>query len=218
MVAGGIVAVAGYLVLAAFLIGFGFLLRDVLLPGSIARWDRGNIRFLVDGRPEWNSWSDLGTLLADAGPVIAMSAVIIGLSLVKRWYRVAGLVFVGVCLEGLLYLTGSRIVHRMRPAVPRFEHLPADTSYPSGHTAAAVVLYFVVAVVVANATTNRFLRTIAWVPFVVFPALVAVSRMYRGMHFATDTVVGYLIGIGCIAVALLTVRVAGVVADRRAAR
>ena len=169
MVAGGIVAVAGYLMLAAVLVGFGFLFRDVLLPGALARWDRGNIRFLVEGRPEWNSWSDIGTLLADAGPVIAVSAVIIGLSLVKRWYRVVGLMFVGICLEGLLYLTGSGIVHRLRPAVPRFEQLPADTSYPSGHTAAAVVLYFVVGVLVANATTNRFLRAIAWLPFIVAP-------------------------------------------------
>ena len=100
--------------------------------------------------------------------------------------------------------------------MPRLEALPADTSYPSGHTAAAVVLYFVVAVLVANATTNRVLRTLGWVPFVIVPVLVAISRMYRGMHFATDTMAGYLMGIGCIAIALLSVRVAGVVAERRA--
>ena len=45
---------------------------------------------------------------------------------------------------------------------------------------------------------------------------VATSRMYRGMHHPIDAFAGMLLGIGCLAVALVAVRVYGIVADRRA--
>jgi len=38
------------------------------------------------------------------------------------------------------------------------------------------------------------------------PIVVALSRMYRGMHYASDVTAGALVGLGCIAVAIVSVR------------
>jgi membrane-associated phospholipid phosphatase len=96
-----------------------------------------------------------------------------------------------------------------------FEDLPRNMSYPSGHTAAALVLYGSIAITVWNATRNRLARALALVAAIVFPAIVAISRMYRGMHNPTDTMAGYAIGVGCLVVAIFAVRVGGVVAECR---
>ena len=45
---------------------------------------------------------------------------------------------------------------------------------------------------------------------------VGLSRMYRGMHFATDVFAGIFLGVACLVVATLTVRaVSRAVAARR---
>jgi len=53
---------------------------------------------------------------------------------------------------------------------------------------------------------------------VVVPIVVALSRIYRGMHHPTDAIAGFLMGAGCVVVALLAVRTTGVVAARRSTR
>jgi undecaprenyl-diphosphatase len=217
-VAAGIVALAGYAALAALVVGFGHLFVDVVLPGAVNRWDHSVVRALVEGRPEWDTWSDVGTLLADALPVIVMAVAVLGIAFAKRWFAAAGVLFFALSTQGALYLTGSRAVPRNRPPVGQFEDLPVDTSYPSGHVAAALVLYVSIALLVWNATRNRFARAVACIPAILFPPLVAVSRMYRGMHNPTDVMAGYILGILCLVVAVFAVRVGGAVSDRRTAR
>jgi len=47
------------------------------------------------------------------------------------------------------------------------------------------------------------------------PVIVALSRMYRGMHHPLDTLAGVLIGIAALSLALLLTRVTGYVDRRR---
>ena len=47
------------------------------------------------------------------------------------------------------------------------------------------------------------------------PPLVALARMYRGMHHPTDALAGMLLGIGALLLALLAARAAGAVSERR---
>jgi undecaprenyl-diphosphatase len=108
------------------------------------------------------------------------------------------------------------VIHRHRPLVQQLEQRRQDASYPSGHTAAAVVLYFLIAVVVTMYVTNALTRRVAWAAVVVVPVVVALSRIYRGMHHPTDAVAGALMGVGCVVVALLAVRTASVVTALRA--
>jgi membrane-associated phospholipid phosphatase len=58
------------------------------------------------------------------------------------------------------------------------------------------------------------LRAAIWLVAIAIPLLVALARMYRGMHHPTDVTAGLLIGIGCIVVALTAARVAGAAARK----
>jgi membrane-associated phospholipid phosphatase len=114
----------------------------------------------------------------------------------------------------------TAVVHRQRPFVEQLEQRRQGASFPSGHTAAAVVLYSSIAIVATVlATSARPLTTrVAWAAVVVVPVVVALSRIYRGMHHPTDAIAGFLMGAGCVVVALLAVRTAGVVAEHRSQR
>ena len=124
----------------------------------------------------------------------------------------AALVFLGVChLAGwddelwsagvALAVTGVVVgklmatIQRPFPPDPVCLTDGADTvatSFPSGH-AAAVTVYAMTA------------RRSAVLPFgivAVLAGLIAVSRVYLGTHYASDTIVGVLIGIGAFLVAV----------------
>jgi undecaprenyl-diphosphatase len=77
------------------------------------------------------------------------------------------------------------------------------------------VLYFSIAAVVTYFASSTLARRFVWAAVVVVPVIVALSRIYRGMHNPTDAIAGLIMGIGCVCVALLAVRTAGVVAERR---
>lgn len=63
--------------------------------------------------------------------------------------------------------------------------LPPTSSFPSGHTAAAVCLFGGIAVIVCRATAAWW-RYLVVALAVVLVLAVATSRLYRGAHYPTD--------------------------------
>jgi undecaprenyl-diphosphatase len=157
----------------------------------------------------------VGSGLAETLTVVTVGLILTGFLVVKRAWPAAGLVVLSLVLEITAYLAVTNVVHRQRPFVQQLEVRREGASFPSGHTAAAVVLYFLIAVVVTMYVSNALARRIAWAAVVVVPIIVAFCRIYRGMHHPTDAVAGVLMGAGCVAVALLAVRTAVVVANDR---
>lgn len=212
---GALTGAVGYVVLAGAMVGLGVLLTDVLLPGSLQHWDVGVIHYLIRGRPDLNRWSVAGSYLAEFATVLVVFPLMLALCWFKGWRRLAAYLAVSICLEGLVYVTTTYFVVRQRPPVHRLEHLIAADSFPSGHVAASVVMWVGFAVLVWTATSNRALRAAAATFAAFAPVVVALSRMYRGMHYPTDAMAGYLMGWGCVLVGYLVVRNAGVVAAQR---
>jgi undecaprenyl-diphosphatase len=216
--AGALVAGIGYVVLAACAVGIGFLLTDVILPGSVQRWDTSVVRTLADARPDFDTPTLVGSYLAEFATVLVVGGIGVAIALWRRWFRLAVFYVTAICIEGAVYVTATYFVSRTRPHVPRLEHLIVTDSYPSGHVAAGVVLWCFLALLVWNATHNRWIRGAAIVVAAAAPVIVALSRMYRGMHHPTDVIVGYAIGWGCVLVGYLAVRAAWEAAERHRAR
>ena len=79
-------------------------------------------------------------------------------------------------------------------------------SFPSGHVAAAVVLYGLLAFLLTRRMRSAAGRAAVWTVAVMVPFVVATSRLYREMHHFSDVVAGALIGLGALAVAALVAR------------
>jgi membrane-associated phospholipid phosphatase len=217
-VAALIVAIVGWVVVAAAIIGLGLLLVHVLLHGGFGTWDEDVVRSLAGDRTgPLTDASWVGSGLAETLTVVAVGLGLTGFLLVKRAWPAAALVVLSLVLEITMYFAVTTAVHRQRPFVVQLERRRQGASFPSGHTAAAVVLYFLIAVVVTMYVTNALTRRIVWTAAVLVPVIVACSRIYRGMHHPTDAAAGALMGVGCVVVALLAVRTAVGVAQRRRA-
>lgn len=196
------VGAAGYLVLASILVGIGLSLTHGLLQGPLGRWDESvNDWFLAQRTPILNDWSHAGSLIAMTGTVVAIAAVVvIGLALRRRW-RDAGFLVLALTIEVSVFLTTTFVVNRSRPTVPRLEPSPPTSSFPSGHTAAAVALYVGLALLLSPHLPRPALKVLLWIVAVAIPVGVALARVYAGMHHTTDVIAGGLLGLGALVVA-----------------
>ena len=203
------VAVGGYVVVAALMIGLGFLITDLLESGPIGRGDADATSWLADHRTAGlDGLTKLVSLSADTIGAISIALVVaVVLAIGRRWQAIAALV-VGLVLELLVFLTANYVVGRPRPDVHQLGSEPSTSSFPSGHTAATMVIYLLVAVVVTASTARLIWRALAWTAVVVMPAAVGFARVYRGMHHPIDVLAGALMGVAVLAVALVAVRAA----------
>jgi len=101
------------------------------------------------------------------------------------WVRVTVLAIpCGLALNALL----KEVVRRPRP-VYEFPLVTLDTfSFPSGHTAAATLLYGVLGAYLVQRARRRGARAAIAAGAAALIALVGFSRMYLGAHYLTDVV------------------------------
>jgi undecaprenyl-diphosphatase len=111
-----------------------------------------------------------------------------------------------LALEVTVFITASFVVDRGRPPISQLDSIPPTSSYPSGHTAAAVAFYGAIAIIVFWHTRNRVARSVAVAAAILLPVIVGSSRMYRGMHHLSDVAVGATIGLLSLLVTYAVVR------------
>ena len=204
--AAGLTALSGYVVVAALLIAFGLAVTGWLDSNAIGRLDDSVTRWLAAHRVgSLDAVTSLVSRSADTvGAIGVASVVAAGLAVARRWRWIAALVL-GLVLELAVFLTVNLVVDRPRPEVERIASTPSTSSFPSGHTAAATVIYVLIACCVTVATTRRVIRSVAWITAALMPVAVGFSRVYRGLHHPIDVIVGVVMGLGVLAVALAAV-------------
>jgi membrane-associated phospholipid phosphatase len=216
ILAGSAVAVAGYVVMTVLLVGLGLLLTHYLVDGPVGRWDDSVNRWFVDQRTQTlNDLTVWGSFLGDTLTVIVIAAVAVAILAIGRfWSRIAFLVG-ALLIEVTTFVTTAFLVERPRPKVPHLDAVPPTSSFPSGHTAASIVLYVGLALIVTSLVRNVLVRVLVWSLAVALPVAVAFSRLYRGMHHPTDVIASVIGAAGCLTFALLATRTGAVVAERR---
>ena len=200
--------VVSFVVVAAALIGLGLLLVAEILPEGLATWDRSIATWFVAQRtPTLNTATEIGSMLGSTFVVVGI-AIVVGIALaLRRHWREVGFLAAALLIEVGSFLAATFVVDRPRPTVPQLDIAPPTSSYPSGHTAAALVLYVGIAIVVWTLTDNRVLRVLFWALAAMVPIVVALSRLYRGMHHASDVVASVLLAAASVACAVMVTRV-----------
>jgi membrane-associated phospholipid phosphatase len=182
--------------LIALMVGLGYLVTEVLPSTAIGKWDAEVPRRLVGYRQqEGVSESKLITSLSETPTIVALTAIA---AAVFRWkfgrWRESLVVIYAVVGETSIFMATTLLIDRPRPSVPKLDAAPPTSSFPSGHTAAAVCFYGSVAAIILWHTRHRWIKAVAVFVCAAVPLSIAVSRVYRGMHYPTDVLVGMLLG------------------------
>ncbi|MGW6500458.1 phosphatase PAP2 family protein [Nonomuraea angiospora] len=173
---------------------------------AILAWPTGEAsmsRSLAAGRtPLWNTLTDFGSSLSDTPYIVALTAIAaIGFRLLYRRWRESIFLVAAVWGQSLIFLATTEAVGRHRPPVEHIDPAPPTSSFPSGHVSAAVAFYCGLALVLTTHVRNRVLQVLIWALGIAAPLAVALSRLYRGMHFLSDVIWGALLGAGCVVMA-----------------
>lgn len=151
--------------------------------------------------------TDVGSGFSDTLTVVAVIAIVAVAMLYgwRRWKEPLVLM-TALLLEVSSFVTIAYLVGRDRPPIGQLDASPPTSGFPSGHTAAAVALYFGIALIVHWRTTDRTARGLAVALAIFAPVTVALSRMYRGMHYLTDVTAGAVLGATCLAIAVWIIK------------
>jgi membrane-associated phospholipid phosphatase len=207
-----------YLALAAATTVVGLAFTS-WLPTGLADTDARPVEWMAEHRtPFLDALSFVGSEISGGFVIPALVGAIVILSAFQRRWLLAGFVLAAIVLESATYRTTVFFVDRDRPDVPQLEGLPEDASFPSGHVAASIAVYSGFAVLLTSRMTSKRAKALVWAGALVVPPIVAISRMYRGMHHPLDALAGVFIGIAALMLALLLARITGVVARRHEVR
>ncbi|MEV5803581.1 diacylglycerol kinase family protein [Streptomyces collinus] len=182
---------------AALMVGLGLLITGparTLWP--LTAEDRVNESFV---RLRTGTLTTLSSIASEAGNTLTVIAVTLVSCLclllvprLPRW-RQAAFLALAVSLQSLVFLVITVAVDRHRPHVHRLDGSLPTSSYTSGHTGAATALYGGLAVLALSRLRGPW-RAVVGCLLCALPLLVAVARLYRGMHHPTDVVGGLVNG------------------------
>ncbi|WP_166268572.1 bifunctional DedA family/phosphatase PAP2 family protein [Marinobacter caseinilyticus] len=149
--------------------------------------------FFVELRhPLFDPFALAMTSLGDIWPLVAGAALAIATFLFRGYYAAALHIALGLALTALM-VTGLKEGFAIaRPDLVAIK--PASWSFPSGHATGITVFMALTASFVAREFHNR-LRWRFYLLFSLPVLLVAISRMYLGVHWLSDVVGGILLGL-----------------------
>lgn len=182
--------------MVALLLGAGLVLLtlDVIRGGAAIRLDH-RVLALTPGRGNGPVLPDLLAfgVVQLATPALSVAVVCaVTMALCLRTGRWAPLLLAGpaIAVMSTTVLLGKGLISRTAPDVPGM--LGGDGSYPSGHTATALVCAGVAAELVSRLRPPR--RTLAWAAAAVWTGLVVTSLLWLHFHWLSDVVGSLLLG------------------------
>lgn len=183
--------------------GLGFLsIADEVAEGETRALDLAVLRALRVGGspreligPEW-----LHIAAADVtalGSVAVLSLVILLafalLASLRRWAE--GLLLVAGAGGGVMISQGLKLVfERERPELAYRAVEAANASFPSGHAMLSAVVFLTLGVLAARFADRRRVKVLAVGAAVLVSLLVGASRVYLGVHWASDVLAGWCVG------------------------
>ena len=196
------------LLVAVAIAMFAALAEEVLAAGELAAFDLAFAQALHDtSRASWRHTfavvSSLGTREALTGATV----VVTGALLIRRERLAAAGWIAAQAGGGLLNRGLKEAFARARPEFADPVLAESSWSFPSGHAMGTFILFGVGSYLLVRNTRSWTTAVVAVTLSVSWCAVMAFSRLYLGVHYASDVVAGLLAGVAWVAVCVSALEV-----------
>jgi membrane-associated phospholipid phosphatase len=202
----GAALLAGSAAVAGLAAGFTAVLEDVLEGDGIAGVDQPTTGWVAAHRDLWLTKAlRVITAIGDPIPLAALAALCCAAVVWRyRSWLPAALALGGVGGIALVILVAKALVIRDRPHIS-FAVLAEDGySFPSGHAAGATAIALFSAWMLTRwLITSWPARVIVWSVATGLAVVIGFSRVYLGVHFVSDVVAGWLLGMSWAGIVML---------------
>jgi membrane-associated phospholipid phosphatase len=194
----GVELVGGLLVLTVAAWVFGAVAEDVVEGDT--RLDTRLADWLHDhASPGWTTFFEGVTFLGNV-PTLAAVALASAVVLASK-RRIAELQLLLLAAVGTQILTlGLKLgFERERPFFPDPLATESSYSFPSGHASVSLAVYGTIGFILARHLDDRRAQIASLAAAAVLVGLVGFSRLYLGVHFLSDVVAGFSVGLAWVA-------------------
>ena len=146
--------------------------------------------------PEWSE--EIARDVTALGSKTLLTFIVLavaGFLFLKKQYAQGWLIIL-VSLAGVLLGTGLKMFFvRERPDLVPHLSSAYNTSFPSGHTMMSAVIYISLAAMLSFFQKTRRVKFYSITIALVATFLVGLSRIYLGVHYPTDVLAGWAVGL-----------------------
>jgi undecaprenyl-diphosphatase len=166
-----------------------------LIEGDVGTMDSAILLAVAKKRTPWLTIAAVDvTALGSITLVILFSAFTLVVLLVLRDRMGALQLLAASAGAGILTIVTKDFIERIRPAEAQQLIVVPGFSYPSGHSVSTSALYLTIAIVAARYVQHSGARAAIFLAVSAVLIMVGASRVYLGVHYATDVVSGISLG------------------------
>jgi undecaprenyl-diphosphatase len=188
----------------------GFLTLLVLLrAGALSRLDTGILQAMAATGSHAMHGAALEITSLGSAWVVWLAALVVGAIVHRMGHTSSAVLLWGAITGGVLLNWGLKMLFgRQRPEIFEWRTPYAgDLAFPSGHAMTAMVAYATLSLVMLRVLRPGPMRAFALGACALAVLSVGATRVYLGVHYPSDVLGGYLVGLGwAVGCALLVQR------------
>lgn len=183
------------------LLGLAYLIRNVIVLHRTG-FDQQVFRFLQRHiSPENNDVMLFFTFLGTHKFLIPANLALILFFILRKhkWYAIK---VPSIALSSLFLMFGLKhLFHRSRPDTPLLFHAEG-LSFPSGHALFSVTFYGLLVYIIYHTIKHNAAKWSLIALLILLMLIIGFSRVYLRVHYATDVVAGFCVGIMWLVLAI----------------
>ena len=166
-----------------------------LIEGDVSAMDSAILLAVARTRTPWLTIAAIDvTALGSITLVVLFSTFTLVVLLVLRDRLGALQMLAASAGAGILTLLTKDIIERVRPEQAQRLIIVSGFSYPSGHSVSTSALYLTIAIIAGRHVQHSGARAVIFLAVSAVVIMVGASRVYLGVHYATDVVSGVSLG------------------------
>lgn len=135
------------------------------------------------------------TALGGGAVITVVVLAVIGFVALRRQYHALGLIVVAITGGGLLNLLLKHLFARPRPELVEPLMRATSGSFPSGHSLLSAVMYLTLGALLTRLVQSMKLKLYIIAVALLLSFMVGLSRVYLGVHYPSDVLAGWTVGL-----------------------